>query len=168
MYNVHVHVHVYMYNIIIVIIFQLIYRGDITTPNNNTTYIHEPVITCCYDNITDIAVDWWGRNLYWTDGAAGVVGVAKLSGRSQQVLIDGLTNPLHVVLDPYERYTYIHTYIHHTKIHTYICIYKYIHYIHAYMHTHTYMYTYIHVYIHTCIHTYIHTYIHTQCSAQDI
>ena len=68
-----------------------------TTPNR------QPVVTCCYGNITDIAVDWWGRNLYWTDEEWGKVGVAKLDGVGQQVLAEGLGKPTRLVINPYRR-----------------------------------------------------------------
>ena len=68
-----------------------------------TTPISFPVITCCYGTISDIAVDWWGRNLYWTDKTRGQVGVSKLDGTGHQVLASGLGQPSLLVINPYKR-----------------------------------------------------------------
>lgn len=59
----------------------------------------EPVVTCCY-TFSDIAVDWWGRNLYWVDSTNGVLGVVKLNGRSLQVIASDLKNPVNLIAHP--------------------------------------------------------------------
>ena len=71
--------------------------------NNVTALTTVSVVTCCYDAISDIAVDWWGRNLYWTDRGRGLIGVAKLDGTGQQVLAEGLDQPDRLVINPYKR-----------------------------------------------------------------
>ena len=53
-----------------------------------------------------IAVDWIGRNLYWTDGTAGQILVIQLTavwrGKPEYtvVLDDGLNQPRSLALDP--------------------------------------------------------------------
>ena len=34
-----------------------------------------PIITCCLATPKDLAVDWLGSNLYWTDSERGVIEV---------------------------------------------------------------------------------------------
>uniref|UniRef100_A0A8C6QUZ8 Low-density lipoprotein receptor-related protein 2 n=1 Tax=Nannospalax galili TaxID=1026970 RepID=A0A8C6QUZ8_NANGA len=48
-----------------------------------------------------IAVDWIGRNLYWTDYALETIEVSKIDGSHRTVLISkNITNPRGLVLDP--------------------------------------------------------------------
>lgn len=48
-----------------------------------------------------IAVDWVGRNLYWTDYILETIEVSKLDGTHRTVLISAnVTNPRGLVLDP--------------------------------------------------------------------
>lgn len=48
-----------------------------------------------------IAVDWVGRNLYWTDYILETIEVAKLDGSHRAVLLsENVTNPRGLVLDP--------------------------------------------------------------------
>ena len=48
-----------------------------------------------------IAVDWIGRNLYWTDTGTDRIEVARLNGTSRKVLIsEGLDEPRAITLDP--------------------------------------------------------------------
>ena len=84
---------------------QYIYRGDIpaVTPANSSSYPTELLFQDYGGFITDLAVDWWGRNLYWTNNQTGTVYVAKLSGKNHQILADDVDNPSHIVLDPYLR-----------------------------------------------------------------
>lgn len=70
---------------------------------NITNYQTESLFTETEGFIADIAVDWWGRNLYWTNNVTGSVYVSKLNGENHQILADGLDGPNHVVLDPYLR-----------------------------------------------------------------
>lgn len=51
-----------------------------------------------------LAVDWVGRNLYWTDYILETIEVSKLDGTHRTVLISAnVTNPRGMVLDPRER-----------------------------------------------------------------
>ncbi|XP_020846577.1 low-density lipoprotein receptor-related protein 2 isoform X2 [Phascolarctos cinereus] len=48
-----------------------------------------------------IAVDWVGRNLYWTDYVLETIEVSKMDGNHRTVLIsENITNPRGLVLDP--------------------------------------------------------------------
>lgn len=48
-----------------------------------------------------IAVDWVGRNLYWTDSDLECIEVATLDGRFRKVLLNtNVTSPRGLVLDP--------------------------------------------------------------------
>ena len=48
-----------------------------------------------------IAVDWVGRNLYWTDFSLQTIEVSKLDGSHRTVLLsENITNPRGLVLDP--------------------------------------------------------------------
>lgn len=51
-----------------------------------------------------LAVDWVGRNLYWTDYVLETIEVSKLDGTHRTVLVsENVTNPRGLVLDPRER-----------------------------------------------------------------
>ncbi len=48
-----------------------------------------------------LAVDWIGRNIYWTDYALETIEVASLDGRHRTALFTrNLTNPRALILDP--------------------------------------------------------------------
>lgn len=51
-----------------------------------------------------LAVDWVGRNLYWTDYVLETIEVSKLDGTHRTVLVsENVTNPRGLVLDPRNR-----------------------------------------------------------------
>lgn len=51
-----------------------------------------------------LAVDWVGRNLYWTDYVLETIEVSKLDGTHRTVLVsENVTNPRGLVLDPRDR-----------------------------------------------------------------
>lgn len=51
-----------------------------------------------------LAVDWVGRNLYWTDYVLETIEVSKLDGTHRTVLVsENVTNPRGLVLDPRSR-----------------------------------------------------------------
>lgn len=51
-----------------------------------------------------LAVDWVGRNLYWTDYVLETIEVSKLDGTHRTVLVSqNVTNPRALVLDPRDR-----------------------------------------------------------------
>lgn len=53
--------------------------------------------------VEDLAVDWIGRNLYWTDYVLETLEVADLDGRNRMVLISSnITSPRAVEVDPNE------------------------------------------------------------------
>ena len=48
-----------------------------------------------------LAVDWVGRNLYWTDSVMENIEVAKLDGRFRKILMTkNITSPRGLALDP--------------------------------------------------------------------
>ena len=50
-----------------------------------------------------IAVDWIGRNLYWSDSGTDRIEVSHLNGSSRRVLIsENLDEPRAIVVDPGE------------------------------------------------------------------
>lgn len=50
-----------------------------------------------------LAVDWVGRNLYWSDYVLETIEVSKLDGTHRTVLVsENVTNPRGLVLDPRE------------------------------------------------------------------
>ena len=70
--NPHTHTHT-----------QQIYRQFV---NLTSTSELEAVVTCCLVTPEDLAVDWLGRNLYWTDSNRRVIEVAKLDGGGRTIL----------------------------------------------------------------------------------
>lgn len=63
----------------------------------------EYIVSTEIDSPDGIAVDWVGRNLYWTDKGTDRIEMARLNGSSRHVLIsDGLQEPRAIVLDPFE------------------------------------------------------------------
>ena len=52
-----------------------------------------------------LAVDWIGKNLYWTDYNIDIIGVANAQGRNMAVLhYINITAPRAIVVDPSDRY----------------------------------------------------------------
>ena len=50
-----------------------------------------------------MAVDWIGRNLYWSDSGTDRIEVSHLNGSSRRVLVsENLDEPRAIVLDPGE------------------------------------------------------------------
>ena len=48
-----------------------------------------------------VAVDWVGRNLYWTDTGTDSIEVSRLNGSSRKVIIsENLDEPRAITLDP--------------------------------------------------------------------
>lgn len=53
------------------------------------------------DHPDGIAIDWIGRNLYWTDTGMDRIEVVRLNGSARKVLIaDQLDEPRAICLDP--------------------------------------------------------------------
>ena len=51
-----------------------------------------------------VAVDWIGRNLYWTDAGLDTIEVSELDGSSACVLLQtGLDQPRAIAIDPTEK-----------------------------------------------------------------
>ena len=50
-----------------------------------------------------IAIDWIGRNLYWSDSGTDRIEVSHLNGTSRRVLVlENLDEPRAIVVDPGE------------------------------------------------------------------
>lgn len=83
---------------------QMIYFSDIIRDNISRFSLFErkvEVLVKSVKNADGIAVDWLGRNLYWTDADKKEVAVAKLNGSSKKVLFsEGVSRPRAIVLHP--------------------------------------------------------------------
>uniref|UniRef100_A0AAY4EED2 EGF-like domain-containing protein n=1 Tax=Denticeps clupeoides TaxID=299321 RepID=A0AAY4EED2_9TELE len=65
------------------------------------------VVTSQVDHPDGIAVDWIGRNLYWTDTGTDRIEVTRLNGTMRKILIsEDLDEPRAIVLDPVAGYMY--------------------------------------------------------------
>jgi len=63
----------------------------------------EFVVSIDIDSPDGVAVDWVGRNLYWTDKGMDRIEVSRLNGSSRHILIsEGLQEPRAIVVDPFE------------------------------------------------------------------
>ena len=53
------------------------------------------------DSPEGVAIDWIGRNMFWTDSGSDTIEVASLDGTNRKVLFDKeLVNPRAIVVDP--------------------------------------------------------------------
>ena len=72
--------------------------------NASMDSVPEKVVSCCLLAPEDIAVDWFGRNLYWGDSGRRVIELSKLNGDNRVILTtipeDVEEGPSHIVLDP--------------------------------------------------------------------
>jgi len=63
----------------------------------------EFVVSVEIDSPDGVAVDWVGRNLYWTDKGMDRIELSRLNGSSRRILIsEGLQEPRAIVVDPFE------------------------------------------------------------------
>ena len=61
------------------------------------------MVCCCLSAPEHIAVDWYGRNLYWTDSDLGVIEIAKLDGSERSIFAlipEGFGAPSVIKVDP--------------------------------------------------------------------
>ena len=83
---------------------QMIYFSDIVRDNISRFSLFDKkveVLVKSVKNADGIAVDWLGRNLYWTDADKHEVAVAKLNGSFKKVLFsEGVSRPRAIVLHP--------------------------------------------------------------------
>ncbi|CAG5126006.1 unnamed protein product, partial [Candidula unifasciata] len=83
-------------------VLKKIFRTDI-----NGTNLTEIVATGI-DVVEDIAVDWIGQNLYWTDYGMETIEVVNLSGENRMVLFsENITNPRAIEVDPRDGVRYL-------------------------------------------------------------
>ena len=79
---------------------QRIYRQSINDTESNGP---ECVVCCCLGSPDDVAVDWYGRNLYWTDSKLGVIEISKLDGSERSIFAiirEDLGAPSFINVDP--------------------------------------------------------------------
>ena len=85
---------------------EMIYFSDIVRDNISRFSITDrkvEVLVKSVKNVDGIAVDWLGRNLYWTDADKHEVAVTKLNGSFKKVLFrEGVSRPRAIVLHPME------------------------------------------------------------------
>jgi len=72
----------------------MIYRAS------NTNGVIEAIVTGGLAEPTDLAVDWMGGNLYWCDRLSGKVEVSRLDGSNRRVLLNGLSYPKLLEVNP--------------------------------------------------------------------
>ena len=82
-----------------------IYVSDITTDNISRMDLSgrnlQVLIKDKIRNVNGIAVDWLGRNIYWTDAGKREISVAKLNGSCRKTVFKTkLENPRAIVLHP--------------------------------------------------------------------
>jgi low density lipoprotein receptor-related protein 5/6 len=67
-------------------------------------YAEEQTVVHAEVNLPEgIAVDWIGRNLYWSDSGTDRIEVSHLNGSSRRVLVsENLDEPRAIVVDPGE------------------------------------------------------------------
>lgn len=85
---------------------RMIYFSDIVRDNISRVSLDDrkvEVLVKSVKNVDGLAVDWIGRNLYWTDADRHEVAVAKLNGSFKKVLFDkDVGRPRAIVLHPSE------------------------------------------------------------------
>ncbi|XP_071823394.1 prolow-density lipoprotein receptor-related protein 1-like isoform X3 [Apostichopus japonicus] len=68
---------------------------------------HEIILDEMIAKCEGLAVDWLGKNLYWTDDGLKIISVAKLDGRMRKVLVtENLIHPRDIEVDPVHGYMY--------------------------------------------------------------
>lgn len=62
----------------------------------------ETVVDKGVSNVEGVAIDWMGRNLYWTDEGLNTINVMKLENNNYRrtVIHDSTFHPRAIVLDP--------------------------------------------------------------------
>ena len=93
--HLHVHVHDYVYQLP-----QRIYRRSINSTESDEV---ECVVCCCLSAPEHIAVDWYGRNLYWTDSDLGIIEISRLDGSERTIFAlipEELGAPSVIKVDP--------------------------------------------------------------------
>uniref|UniRef100_A0A2C9KAN0 EGF-like domain-containing protein n=1 Tax=Biomphalaria glabrata TaxID=6526 RepID=A0A2C9KAN0_BIOGL len=66
------------------------------------------IVATGIDVVEDIAVDWIGKNLYWTDYGMETIEVVNLAGENRMVLFsENITNPRAIEVDPRDGVRYL-------------------------------------------------------------
>ena len=84
---------------------QMVYFSDVSSKSIHRVGFDgenkKVLINQSLSNADGLAVDWVGRNLYWTDGDFKTISVCKLDGKHRHTLIDTfLGKPRAIVLHP--------------------------------------------------------------------
>lgn len=65
------------------------------------TYLASDLFSKGLNSPEGVAVDWIGRNLYWTDSGSDRIEVSRLDGMRRKTLFSsGLINPRGIAVDP--------------------------------------------------------------------
>jgi len=78
--------------------------GSITRIKHDTTGFQTVIKNV--DNLEDIAIDWISKNMYLIESTYGVIEVSKLNGSNRYVIVDNITKPLSLAIDPVEGYLF--------------------------------------------------------------
>ncbi|XP_050691158.1 prolow-density lipoprotein receptor-related protein 1-like isoform X1 [Eriocheir sinensis] len=71
--------------------------------------IKELVVTAAIFNVKGLAVDWMGRNIYWTEEAISAVYVCSMDNRAKRLLHTNVTNAGAIALNPRDGFMYFTT-----------------------------------------------------------
>lgn len=75
--------------------------------NTSETLGPECIVCCCLGTPEDLAVDWFGRNLYWTDSELRIIEISKLDGSERTtfaIIPRHVGAPSLIVVDPLRGY----------------------------------------------------------------
>ncbi|XP_070536067.1 uncharacterized protein [Ptychodera flava] len=89
---------------------QMIYWSDIRNKGIHRAKLDgsqsENILQGEFGTPVGLAVDYLADLVYWSDSTLGQIEVAKTDGSNRKVLINGIVEPRHIILDLQERYIY--------------------------------------------------------------